>query len=903
MIRFRPGRRLRLVAAAHLAAALAGLLTAYGLSRDLPGIENLNENLTLENLSRPTELLDRHGRPFHSFAERQRIVVRLDQISPWYLKAIIATEDPRFYRHFGVDAISVVRAALKTITTMKFGVEGASTITMQLARQQFLSPEKTLVRKIREAILATHIERRYSKQEILTLYCNSIYLGHGQYGVEAASRFYFGKPAAELTLPEAALLAGLTQMPENLTPIRYPERARRRRNKVLQRMVEEGVLDPAEARRAMEAPVEVVRHEPARRVGEYFVEQVRRFLAREFGQAALYRAGYLVQTTLDPAMQIAAERAVAVGLDEYGRRHQQIPEGRPLPEGTDPASFDAPEWHGPIAVDDILPAVVEEAAADRARVRVGDARLELDREAIAWTEKSRLDEVLRPGTVVPVRVRELDGEGGIRAADLASRPSAQAALIAMDVDTGAVRALVGGRDFRESEFDRAMQARRQAGSAFKPFVYAAALEQGFLPTDRIYDAPLAVPGPPGEPPYQPENYERDYRGYVTLRFALEHSRNIPTVRLLDALGYRPAVDLARRLGIGGRLRPYPSLALGAFEVRLADMVAAYASFANGGILVEPHLIEQVSDATRQPIWRAETPAREVLSPEVAGMMVSLLEGVVERGTGRGARVLGRPVAGKTGTTDEYTDAWFIGFTPRLAVGVWVGHDQRETLGPNETGARAALPIWVRFLRDALAGTPPEEFTPPPGLVRVLIDGRTGRLARRGIGCSPLLLELLPVGRDALPRCDERQHLRLQLPYPLQRYPIRADGALLLPPEEAARLVARAPDRLRITGNGRWLAYRWGRLEGAVRLAWGEAEWMTYLSRFPLAKTEVRLLAEEREERLAAGDVPAGNGSEQPPSPEAVLPPRLRVGVDGWPVEVLEVNRSGRIRWPELPADP
>ncbi|UCF68615.1 MAG: PBP1A family penicillin-binding protein [Acidobacteriota bacterium] len=891
------------LAIVNAVALVAGIVTGVALTRDLPGIENLNENLTLSSLSRVTVLNDRHGQSLHSFAEHRRVLVTLDEISPHYVRALLATEDPRFYEHFGVDPRAVVRATWATVRTLDFGVEGASTLTMQLARQQFLSRRKALVRKIKEAILATHIERHYSKEEILTFYCNSIYLGHGRYGVEAAARFYFGKPAKDLTLPEAALLAGIAQVPEDLTPVRHPERALRRRNHVLARMVAEGVLPAEAARAASEEPIVLTERISSRERGLYFVEQVRRWLVAQYGQTAVYRDGLEVQTTIDQDMQRAAERAVAWGLDEYGRRYKQLPAGEPLPEDTTAADYVDAAWSEPARVDDVLPAVVIDVTAQRALVRVTGAELELGREQIEWTGVRAADKLLRPNTLVPIRVLEVDETGAVTRAELASEPNPEAALIAMDANTGDVLALVGGKDFRASEFNRAMQARRQAGSAFKPFVYAAAFEQGFLPTQRIYDAPFAVPALAGENPYQPENFERDYEGYVTLRHALEHSRNIPTVRLLDTLGYRPAIELARRLGIASALRPYPSAALGSFEVRLVDLVAAYGAFVNGGVLVEPQLVRSVRDAQRQSLWESNPTAKEVLSPEIAAQMASLLEGVVLRGTGRAARVLGRPVGGKTGTTDDYTDAWFIGFTPSMAVGVWVGHDLRETLGKRETGARAALPIWIRFLQEALAGQPIEEFIRPPGVRRTLIDQRTGLAARSEISCAPLALESVPLGRENLDRCSPREHLRARLPYPLQAFPIRSDGALVVPPAEVARWVSLAPEKLQVIGGGRGLRFRWNeKMSGAVALAWGAAEWSEYLSRLPLAMTEAQLRAEERDDVL---DELRDQKAVDPeaPEPDEALPARLRTGVDGWPVEVLEPNRSRTVRPLTTPVDP
>ena len=908
----RRGRRRRTVAvllvALHLFAAIAGAGAALVLSRDLPGIENID----VLALPRVTVLLDRSGHPLHSFAEQRRIPVTLDRISPLFRDALLATEDPRFYHHIGIDVLAVGRAVFKTIVTRRWGVQGGSTITQQLARDLFLHRKKTLKRKIQEAILALQIEKHYSKDEILTLYCNRVYFGHGRYGVEAAARYFFGKSANDLTLPEAALLAGLPQRPEGLSPIRHPERALRRRNHVLRRMVAEGKIDAATAARAMKAPLGVHPPRPRKPLGPYFVEEVRRWLLARFGEHDLYRGGLVVRTTLDPALQRAAERAVAFGLDLYGRRHRVIPPGEPLPEGDDPETWTDPSWTRPPERDDILPAVVLEVDRDRALVRLGETRVELDRAAISWTGKDRLDRVLRPGTIVPVRVVELDGNGVPSRLELASSPDVEAALVALDPATGEIRALVGGKDFRQSQFDRAMQARRQAGSAFKPFIFAAALEEGFLPNQRVRDVPTVFVGP-GQPlPYQPENYERDYEGYVTLRHALEHSRNIPTIRLLDDIGYDPAIAMARRLGIAADLKPYPSLALGAFEVRLVDLVAAYAAFVNGGVLVTPALVREVHGPEGEEVFQHQPKAKEVLAPEVAAEMVSLLEGVVLRGTGRRAQVLGRPVGGKTGTTDRFTDAWFVGFTPSLAVGVWVGHDHNRSLGRGETGARAALPIWIRFLQEGLRDTPVEEFPRPAGVRRALLDGRTGRRARRDIGCREIVLETFPLGREPQEYCSRRQHLRLALPYPLQAWPIDRNGALVLPPEEAARLVTFAPGKVSLAEGGRLLRWSWGKKRGSIRVAGVDDAWMSqYLEALPRWADLARARREERErfleeERKRREELVAEKGEEaiaDLPDPEEMIPAELRDGLDGWPAEVRTVNRSGRILWPVEPVDP
>jgi penicillin-binding protein 1A len=893
-------RTLLLLVGGHVVVAILGVITGFLLLRDLPGIQRLD----VMNLSRVTVLEDRHGEKLHTFAEQRRIPVSLDRIDPLFLKAVIATEDPRFMRHFGVDAVAVVRAAIKNLTT-HWGSEGASTITMQLARDEFLHPRKTLYRKALEAVYATQIEHHYSKQTILTHYCNRVYLGHGHWGVEAAARYYFDKAASDLELHQAALLAGLIQAPERLTPHRHPDRATSRRNHVLERMVIEGVLDRESAEKAKKAPLDVVEPRPTATPAPYFVEDVRRWLVRQYGDDAVYREGLRIKTTLEPKLQRAAERAVAMGLDDYGRRHGQLPQPAPLPEDETPETYEHPAWYTDPKPGTIIPAVVISVEADLAVVRIADQELRLGRDQIDWTGEDDLSEVLEAPSIVRVRVREVGGDGRVNAVDLASEPSAQAALVAVDAATGHVLAMVGGRDFQESEYNRATQAPRQPGSAFKPFIFAAALEKGFLPNDLLLDAPTVIVDA-GTEPYQPDNYERDYKGYVTLRHALEHSRNIPTVRLLDAVGYDPAVAMARRLGIASDLEPFPSLALGAFEVELIDLVSAYAAFVNGGVLVEPKLVRSVEHSDQRQLFEAQTEAREVLSPEISGMMVSLLEGVVLRGTGRGVRSLNRPLGGKTGTTDGFTDAWFVGFTPSMAVGVWVGHDQRRSLGRKETGARAALPIWREFLDDGLGDEDREgEFLRPPGLRRVLIDSLTGLRVRSGAPCQDPILEIFP--RERLPDrvCNERDNLRHELPYPLQPHPLTPEMELQMPPDDAAHLVAESAGRFRLERGARSLAWSFAEDHGRIRLDWQPRDVDRFFELLPQANQERQLrrwdredFVEEFEESLE--DLPP---NEEPPKLEDVLPARFRRGLDDLPARILEANRSGRVRWPSYPIDP
>lgn len=832
-----------------LIAAAGGVAFGLVLSRDIPGVEQLS---ALE-LPQSTILLDRAGNRYSTFAEQRRTSVPLSRMSPWLVKGLLATEDPRFYDHLGIDPQAIARALVNSALTMRWGAEGGSTITQQLARGIWLHPQKTVSRKLREAVLAVLLEKHYSKEEILELYANRIYLGHGNYGFEAASHFYFNKSAADLSLGEAALLAGLPQRPEALSPIKNPERALRRRNHVLDRMVREGFLDPRLAAEAKKVPLGLAKAVPRVADSSYFAEEVRRWIARQFGDNALYRDGLLVETTLDQRLQAIAERSIGSGLESYARRRKQPAARIPLPEGTDPRAVDEPAWQNLPRKDDILPAIVLSSEQNRAVLRVGDQELVFGPKEIAWTGISRVDRALPALTRTRIRVLEADSTGNIRAARLAGETDVEAALVALDPSTGEVLAMVGGRDFGRSEFNRAVQAKRQAGSAFKPFIFAAAFENGFLPNQLVLDEPVVLIDPGSPTAYAPGNYDRRFRGLITLRTALEQSRNIPTVKLLNALGYDPAVELARRLGIATDLKPYPSLALGSFEVTLIDLVAAYGAFANGGLFVAPQLVRRVENPDSTPVWTGRPSTSEVLSPEVAAMMTSVLEGVIQRGTARDARSLDFPAAGKTGTTDDYSDAWFIGYTPTLVVGVWVGYDQRRSLGRGETGGEAALPIWIDFLAEAMTDAAVERFTIPPGVQRVALNGATGLAPSEVGGCQATIDELLPARAEPVRSCSWADLSRTELPFALQRFPVRSDGSLAITPRDAAQLVAEAPALYSVSAGGSSLTWTRGRHAVSsgessspllpvysIPLRWSMGDWTEYLTTLPLAREDAEL---------------------------------------------------------------
>jgi penicillin-binding protein 1A len=737
-----------------------------------------------------TRVVDRDGSLVSTFAEQRRILIGLEDIPPTFRDALLASEDASFYRHTGIDVKGILRAAWRDLRSLRLA-QGASTLTQQLARNLFLHPEKTFRRKLQEALLALEIERQYTKEEILRFYCNQVYMGHGRYGLEAASQFYFGTPARELTLAQAATLAGLLQRPEALSPRRHPDRALERRNWVLRRLVEVGFRTSEEADAAMVVPLETVRRTGHVDLAPYFVEEVRRWLQARYGSESLYTAGLTVRTTLDPRLQGIANRALDIGLRELDRRQGWRGVAERVPDGEDPETWDHPDWSRDPQPGTVGSGIVTRVSSERAEVRLGPYVGALSPQAIEWTGEPTPDALLRAGDVVQVRLVSA-AEGGQAEIALEQEPLVEGAVVVLEPATGAVRALVGGHDFERSEYDRAIQASRQTGSAFKPFVYAAALDTGWTLADTLLDEPTVFLDPRNPQPYQPENYSNRYYGTITLRTALEKSANIATVKLLDRIGYEPVLRIARKLGITTPLQPFPSLALGSFETRLMELTAAYGAFANQGVLVSPHLVEAVFDRDGATTERVEPDVTDAVSPQTAYLMNELLAGVITDGTGRSARSLGLNLAGKTGTTDDYTDAWFIGYSPDLAVGVWVGFDEPRSLGRTETGARAALPIWRSFMEEALSERAPREFPMPPGISIVTIDRRTGLRADRRAYCHPVLAEVFASGTEPTEVCSVYEHQRRRLPHPWQRYPLSERHELLLPAQQIDVLLAAEP---------------------------------------------------------------------------------------------------------------
>jgi len=736
----RPRRRLALrVAQAGLvflfvvAAALGtltGVLVAF--AGDVPEISTLDDY-------RPntiTRILARDGQSIGEFATERRIVVGYNQIAPVLRNAIIATEDAGFNEHFGVSMTRVAITVLKDILTGKR--QGASTITQQLARNVFLQQyqiaggkfEMSPERKIKEWIVAIQIEKRFTKPEIFTLYANQINLGHGAYGVEAASHLYFDKPAKDVTLEEAAVIAGIIQAPGRLSPFVNPKATLMRRNYVLQRMAEEGYISEEDSREAQEHPLVLQgQPRPDPSVAPYFVEEIRKSLEQEFGADALYQNGLRVQTTLDAELQEDANRAVDRGLRRLDKRHAGFRKVRNIvAEKRSLEKFTTDRWSRPILAGDIVPALVTavtpKGGNGSARVRIGAHEVELPKAAFTWTRKTSAADFLKVGDLVQVEVRAIQG-GVPQTVALEQEPVVEGALLAIDNHTGQVRAMVGGFDFARSKFNRAVQAKRQVGSAFKPFIYTTAIDRGYTPVSIFVDEPISLEAGPNQPPYEPLNYDRKYEGPVTLRRALEDSRNVPAVKALAELGPANVIKVAARFGLPPNMPPYLSLALGSVEETLWDMTSAYTAFPNQGVRMRPYSVISIADREGNVIEENRPEPHEAIRADTAYVMTNLLRGVVLRGTAEAAKSLDWPLAGKTGTMDEYTDAWFIGFDPNITVGVWVGYDEKRPLGSNETGAVAALPIWMDFMKayiDKRADRKnPPQFEAPGNIVFVTLD--------------------------------------------------------------------------------------------------------------------------------------------------------------------------------------
>ena len=693
-----------MVLVSALVGATAGLLLVY--STDLPQVDQLEHYRP----SSITELYDDQGRTIGSFALQRRVVAAYDDYPQVLRQALISIEDKDFYRHWGINVWRIAGAAYRDIRSGG-RVQGASTLTMQLARNLFLSPDRSFHRKIQEALLAVQIERRFTKPQIFTLYANQIYLGHGVYGFEAASQFYFSKPAKQLTLDEAALLAGLPKSPSYYSPITHPDHALKRRNLVINSMLEDGLITAQQAATARDQPIQLdVAHDPDS-LAPYFVEEIRRYLEAKYGSDQVHEGGLRVYTSLDMDLQRAANRAVFDGLAVYERRHgwrgrlQNV-----LTGDVTLTNYQHPDWDSEPEINSYVHAIVINVSPAAATVKFGRYTATLATADAAWTHR-KLQDILKRGDIVYVKILALNPDGKAKVS-LEEDSGAQGALVAIDNATGEIKAMVGGRDFNLSKFNRATQALRQVGSSFKPYVYTAAIDRGATPDDTILDAPVTFPNASG-PPYEPHNYDEKFEGTITLRRALAQSRNIPALRLADSLGIKTVIDYAHRFGITSNIPPFLPVALGAVEITPMEQTSAFSVFPNDGVHITPRYITKVTDYEGRTLEENFPDVKDVIGSRTARTMTSMLREVVLHGTAIAASSMKYPLAGKTGTTNNFTDAWFVGFSPSLTCGVWIGYDEKKFLGAKETGAHAALPIWMDFMKVALAGKDPGEFQPPP----------------------------------------------------------------------------------------------------------------------------------------------------------------------------------------------
>ena len=752
---FKFGLTLAIIGAFAGAAALAAAY--YYLEPDLPDIDNLRD----VRLQVPLKVLSQDGMLIGEFGEKRRNPLGFDQIPERMVQAFLSAEDANFFHHPGVDYRGLLRAGLQLALTGK-KKQGGSTITMQVARNFYLSRKKTYTRKLSEIFLALRIEKELSKQEILELYLNKIYLGHRSYGVGAAARVYYGKQVDELDLAQTAMIAGLPKAPSSFNPLANPPRALERRNYVLDRMLELNFISKAEHAAASAQPITASRYAPDIEVeAPYVAEMVRAEIVERFDQDA-YIGGYTVYTTLGSAEQTAANDAVRSALDAYSERHgYHGPEKRlePLPE--DPATLDA-VLADRASVGRLRPAIVTAVEQKSATIYLGDgiadsiewdqmkwARAFVNTDRLGPSPKKAAD-ILQPGDLIRVKAVEIEVEKKKQMAwRLAQVPRAAGALVALDPDNGAIRALVGGYDFYHSKFNRVTQAKRQPGSGFKPFIYSAALENGFTPASLINDAPVVFEDPSLEGAWRPENYSGKFFGPTRLRYALTKSRNLVSIRLLRSMGVEAALQHAAKFGFDPDELPHNlSLALGSADVTPLQMATGYAVLANGGYRVEPFFIERIEQDGAGLVFEAEprtvcmdceqtanstetdsAHAPRVIDARNCYLMYSMMQDVIRQGTATKARELGRKdLAGKTGTTNDQRDAWFNGFNRHLVANAWVGFDDNSKLGRGEVGGRAALPAWMAFMRVALKDIPDEEPVMPPDMVTVRIDPNTGAKA-------------------------------------------------------------------------------------------------------------------------------------------------------------------------------
>ena len=723
------------IAALFVAAALLGTLSGvmFAYSDDLPEVSAL-DNYAPNTITR---VLGKNGQLVGEFAVERRVVIHYNDIAPNLRQAILAAEDSGFFEHSGFSISRMVLALIRDVVT-RGRSPGGSTITQQLTRNLFPTEigfavgNRSWERKVKESLVAIRIEKRYTKEEIFTFYCNQIYFGHGAYGVEAASQLYFRKPAKVLNLEEAATLAGIIQGNVRQSPFVNPEATRRRRNYTLERMADEGFITPAAAAAAKEMPV-LVAGDPAGEgsVAPYFLEEVRKHLEARYGAKALYESGLTVKTALDVRLQQAANQAVDRGLRRVDKhRGFRKPRRNVLAERQTVDGLKIDRWSRQIAAGDIVPAVVRSVDDTTAHLRIGTLSADLMRAGMRWTNKQSPKDIVKAGDLIDVEITSLDGKTAT--VTLEQTPILEGALVAIDNHTGQVLAMVGGYSFSRSKFNRATQAYRQMGSTVKPILYTAAIDRGLTPTTILVDEPTTFDAGAGQPPYSPRNYDRQFMGPLTVRRALEQSRNIPSVKVIQMLGPTQVAGYAKKFGFAQEFRPFLSMALGAQEVTLMEITSAYSAFPNHGIRMEPYLSEAINDRDGSLLEERRPQPRDAIRADTAYILTNLMQGVVQHGTAAAANALNWPLAGKTGTVDDNTDAWFVGFDPNITVGVWMGNDEKKPIGYNETGATAALPMWMDFMKVYIElygdRENPPKFESPGNIVFMPVDRNTGEPA-------------------------------------------------------------------------------------------------------------------------------------------------------------------------------
>ena len=762
-----PARRwLRRTLWAFVALTAAGAVTFAVswsmLSRDADSL------ITLFALRVPktiTKVLDQNGNVLGIFAEEHRVVIPYGDIPKAFINALVATEDTDFWEHSGISPRGLLRAGVNFVTSFGRRREGASTLTMQLIRTVTAKRQKRLDRKLKEIILARKLEKAFSKKQIMEMYANEVYFGGGRYGIEAAAEFYFGKTAPQLLPEECALLAGLVQNPNWYNPYNPDPIARAaaksRRNHVLLRMVKEDYLKPQEASLLIDKPIRLAR-ENAREeaVAPYVVEEVRKYLYEKYGREQVLNGGLEVTTTVNSFWQEAANEAVRAGLKVVDRRRGFRKEA--VQFVNDPETTQLNGWKRYLEVGDSVRGVILGWKGGKAKVRVGKVELDVPVAAFAWAGKD-IQKLLPRGAAPLFEVKATD-DGAPKTLELDQDPQVEGALMAVDPKTGEIRAMVGGYDFNRSKFNRATQALRQVGSTMKAYVYGAAFTAGKTPATMVQDVPtrfldtvdyLTVTHPDGTSdfkplragvkPYEPRNYERDFWGPIPIWEAIRDSRNVPAVRTLEETGVMNVIDFARKCGVTGNIPPYPSMALGSADLTLKEMVRGYATIANGGLQAPmPFFIKKVADRNGRVLESHSGAATEqVLDPQSTFQLIQCLQGVAQSGTGARSNELEWPVAGKTGTTDEHTDGWFLGFSTRIVCGVWVGLDEKKTIFKGADGAKVALPIWIDFMKAALPTTEREEFKAPDGMEWADIDRFTGLLATSATADKVLHLAFKP----------------------------------------------------------------------------------------------------------------------------------------------------------------